>query len=482
MIPLIKNNDWRNIKTKSNITDEVESQAVKELIDDASKRNETWDERGKTDLNLTIPLLMQNKIPEGYETDDKLDVSLRAEEPEEADFEEMPIEQFGLAMLRGMGWNEGEGIGKNQKQIAPVEAILRPKGMGLGADRSQATQLNKSKMVANSDNKDEEQLLLKAGSHCVIQKGSNKDLYGTIEGLDEDNARVMVKLSLGGKIVTLSQYNIKLVSKTEFNKYSKYINKGKADKYKEKEEKKRERDDSDAEQDNKKHKKHKHDRERDRYSDREDKDNRHKYKDEKHKKRSHREKDREDSDEYRVREKREEYRDRERRDEYRDRERRKETEERLEKYSNQNGNGREDVKDLKGKTTNGNRSDSYFWVRPNIRVRIISQNYKKGKYFNTKVNVIDVVSPDNCVCRTDNGTVLENLTQSDMETVIPKMEKSFVILVSSKHRGQLAELMSKDKKNCKATVQLLKDRDEVLQVDYDSICEYIGDIHEEFDY
>lgn len=354
--------------------------------------------------------------------------------------------------------------------------------MGLGADRSQATQLNKSKMVANSDNKDEEQLLLKAGSHCVIQKGSNKDLYGTIEGLDEDNARVMVKLSLGGKIVTLSQYNIKLVSKTEFNKYSKYINKGKADKYKEKEEKKRERDDSDAEQDNKKHKKHKHDRERDRYSDREDKDNRHKYKDEKHKKRSHREKDREDSDEYRVREKREEYRDRERRDEYRDRERRKETEERLEKYSNQNGNGREDVKDLKGKTTNGNRSDSYFWVRPKIRVRIISQDYKKGKYFNTKVNVIDVVSPDNCVCRTDNGTVLENLTQSDMETVIPKTEKSFVILVSSKHRGQLAELMSKDKKNCKATVQLLKDRDEVLQVDYDSICEYIGDIHEEFDY
>lgn len=47
---------------------------------DASKRNETWDDRGKVDLNLSIPLLMQNKIPEGFETDDKLDVSLRAEE------------------------------------------------------------------------------------------------------------------------------------------------------------------------------------------------------------------------------------------------------------------------------------------------------------------------------------------------------------------------------------------------------------------
>ena len=31
------------------------------------------------------------------------------------DYEQVPIEQFGLAMLRGMGWKDGEGVGKNKK-------------------------------------------------------------------------------------------------------------------------------------------------------------------------------------------------------------------------------------------------------------------------------------------------------------------------------------------------------------------------------
>ena len=50
------------------------------LFLDAAKQNEEWDTSGKVDPNLEIPLLMQNKVPEGYETDDKLDVSLRPDE------------------------------------------------------------------------------------------------------------------------------------------------------------------------------------------------------------------------------------------------------------------------------------------------------------------------------------------------------------------------------------------------------------------
>ena len=50
------------------------------FISDAAKQNEDWDSSGKVDPNLQIPLLMQNKIPDGFETDDKLDVSLRPDE------------------------------------------------------------------------------------------------------------------------------------------------------------------------------------------------------------------------------------------------------------------------------------------------------------------------------------------------------------------------------------------------------------------
>ena len=46
-----------------------------------------------------------------------------------------------------------------------------------------------------------------------------------IEGLDEDNCRVMVKLTLSGNMVSQSQYNIKLVNSKEYKKFSKYLSK-----------------------------------------------------------------------------------------------------------------------------------------------------------------------------------------------------------------------------------------------------------------
>ncbi|MED6243558.1 hypothetical protein ATANTOWER_022377, partial [Ataeniobius toweri] len=42
-----------------------------------------------------------------------------------------------------------------------------------------------------------------------------------IEGVDADNARVLVKLAIGGKTVTVSQYGVKLVGRKEYEKYSK---------------------------------------------------------------------------------------------------------------------------------------------------------------------------------------------------------------------------------------------------------------------
>ena len=49
---------------------------------------------------------MNNAVPAGFETDENLDVSLRADMPTMEDYEDIPIEQFGKAMLRGMGWKQ----------------------------------------------------------------------------------------------------------------------------------------------------------------------------------------------------------------------------------------------------------------------------------------------------------------------------------------------------------------------------------------
>ena len=49
------------------------------------------------------------QVPEGFETDEKMNTDLRPSEATLEDYKSVPIEQFGLAMLRGMGWAEGEG-------------------------------------------------------------------------------------------------------------------------------------------------------------------------------------------------------------------------------------------------------------------------------------------------------------------------------------------------------------------------------------
>lgn len=60
-----------------------------------------------------------------------------------------------------------------------MEAVLRPKGMGLGADRRQAQELNASKQGGNS-NQESGELRMKKGAYCLIENGPHKDLYATV--------------------------------------------------------------------------------------------------------------------------------------------------------------------------------------------------------------------------------------------------------------------------------------------------------------
>lgn len=66
--------------------------------------------------------------------------------------------------------------------MTPVEAVLRPKGMGLGADRKQAQNLNDSKKGGSKkkSEEDDEELTLKKGACCLIEHGTHTDLYGMV--------------------------------------------------------------------------------------------------------------------------------------------------------------------------------------------------------------------------------------------------------------------------------------------------------------
>ncbi|XP_042337365.1 G-patch domain and KOW motifs-containing protein-like, partial [Plectropomus leopardus] len=241
IIPLIQKNRWHRpdragksepsgAKTQetSQDGDSVDAQAVKELIEDSRRQLEQWQNgsQSETNLNLAIPLLMQNKVPEGFEDGDHVKVDLRPESSTEADYESVPVEAYGLAMLKGMGWSKEEGIGRTFKQhVKPIEHQLRPKGLGLGADRSAIKDLepdrHKRPPKPGEEREKEEELVMGPGGCVLVVSGPHKDLYGKIEGVDADNARVVVKLAIGSKSATISQYAVKLVGRKEYDKNSK---------------------------------------------------------------------------------------------------------------------------------------------------------------------------------------------------------------------------------------------------------------------
>ncbi|KAE9992090.1 hypothetical protein EG327_010191 [Venturia inaequalis] len=60
--------------------------------------------------------------------------------PTEADYDAVPIEEFGAAMLRGMGWKDGDAIGKKRGQKPVVQRVIERRAdlLGVGAKPAKA--------------------------------------------------------------------------------------------------------------------------------------------------------------------------------------------------------------------------------------------------------------------------------------------------------------------------------------------------------
>lgn len=229
-------NSVSNALPTNDPVNQLDDEARRALIIEAQQANETWDQRNEHG-NIRVHSItqdstntfMNNITAEDHKTEEK--------DTENPDYDEVPIEEFGMAVLRGMGFKEANGLGiTNKKQIDVFVPETRPRGLGLGADRKileKINQLKRNLKQAGIDEKDD--LCFEKGAFVLIEKGPHQDLYGTIESIEEDVARLTVSLAIGGtnkkkETISISQYNVKLVTEKEFLKYSKYVNKSKADK------------------------------------------------------------------------------------------------------------------------------------------------------------------------------------------------------------------------------------------------------------
>ncbi|KAL0271976.1 UNVERIFIED_CONTAM: hypothetical protein PYX00_005122 [Menopon gallinae] len=180
------------IKNEANKEVSIDDLAAKEILNDL--QNNVTNEKSKNTMVIKQP---SNK------TVDEKEIPI--------DYENIPVVDFGLAMLRGMGWTPQTGIGKEQKVVQVVTPKLRPKGLGLGADK-----------VVLQQTAHDPDLTISIKGYVKFVNGSHKGSYGQVEAMDDNNGRVIVKLALGGS-VSVSEMLLVPVTKKEYEKNSKVL-------------------------------------------------------------------------------------------------------------------------------------------------------------------------------------------------------------------------------------------------------------------
>lgn len=79
-----------------------------------------------------------DELPTSSEsTNSKLELKPEAkeEEPEDPDYDQISMTDFGAAFLRGRGWNKDEGIGRTNKRVVPLVIHAKGKTFDLGMEK-----------------------------------------------------------------------------------------------------------------------------------------------------------------------------------------------------------------------------------------------------------------------------------------------------------------------------------------------------------
>nr|CAD7458220.1 unnamed protein product [Timema tahoe] len=124
-----------------------------------------------------------------------------AEESSLEDYERVPVENFGMALLKGMGWKEGKGIGKKPRVVETITQVPRPRGVGLGAMITLPVQ-----------NEEDPEKPLRVSTQVSIISGSYKKCSGTIKGY-QDFGRVMVYIASKNVTVSVNESAVVVLEK-----------------------------------------------------------------------------------------------------------------------------------------------------------------------------------------------------------------------------------------------------------------------------
>jgi len=127
----------------------------------------------------------------------------KSQESTHDDYKSVPINGFGLALLKKMGVGRSIKISRQSESIVNIH----PKGLGLGAN---------FKSVSKNGNLSSN-LSVTKGSYIKIFKGSYKNFYGKVKGFDDSNGRLYVDIAIKNKVVLVSESFVQAVTKKKYD-------------------------------------------------------------------------------------------------------------------------------------------------------------------------------------------------------------------------------------------------------------------------
>lgn len=211
------------------VGEEVVTKTKKELLVIPRVIDEDWriknlrkkEEEGTlTDEEKAKLALLLESTGESSESNVQKIEATDTEHPEDPDYDQVNIDDFGMAILRGYGFKEDEGIGKTNKRVVKMPNERRRKHLGVGAS------IDDRKDDKNRKNDNDEEKQLKVGAKIRIEKGKYEGKYGTIEGLDPETSTCIIRLAIPGKEkgnIKISEYTVTVVSRKEYDKKAKYL-------------------------------------------------------------------------------------------------------------------------------------------------------------------------------------------------------------------------------------------------------------------
>lgn len=276
------------------------------------------------------------------------------------DYEDVPVTDFGAALMRGMGWEEGKGVGRNRQVVQPIDFDTRKRTLGV-------TVLEDEKAEADLIKHD-----FNLGDYVCLTNGKNKDKTGKVLSIALETARCVVRLP-SEELVDCAVITIQKSTREEFFKQRDQLN---------------------------------------------------------------------------------------------------EVTELMGELIEKKPKIKRDP-DTKPDESR-KRVKQFAWLHRDLKVRVVSEDFKKGKYYCKKVDIVDIVDPFTCTCKSESGRLLYEVPQNILETVVPKKVGSLVMVLSDENKYEVAELAEKDAKAGEVICITLEEKD-VLTLKFDQVCEYVGD-------